>query len=144
MTLIHLAAALWKLEEGTVPRMRWTTRVSRAFAHATRALSSKRRAKPRGDAACGGGRAPDLQRAVQVSTLYCPLKERRDELRPLTSLALLRLSAARSHTDTGTPCWLKVRAAASCMSDASGRCRRRVPDARRACPHMSHASTVCV
>ena len=32
-------------------------------------------AKTRADAACGSGRAPDLQRAAQVSTLYCPLKE---------------------------------------------------------------------
>ena len=101
-------------------------------------------AKTRADAACGSGRAPDLQRAAQVSTLYCPLKERRDELRPLTSLASLRLVAARRHTDTGTPRWLNVSTSAPCMSDACGRCRRRVPDAIHACPRVPHASTVCV
>ena len=110
----------------------------------SRERSGIRRAKPRADAACGSGRAPDLQRAAQVSTLYCPLKERRDELRPLTSLARLRLVAARRHTDTGTPRWLKVSTSAPFMPDACGRCLRRVPDSRHACPCMSHASTVCV
>ena len=110
----------------------------------SRERMGKRRAKTRADAACGSGRAPDLQRAAQVSTLYCPLKERRDELRPLTSLARLRLVAARRHTDTGTPRWLKVSTGAPFMPDACGRCLRRVPDSRHACPCMSHASTVCV
>ena len=120
------------------------TRIRRSVSVCSRERRAIRGAKPRADAACGGGRAPDLQRAAQVSTLYCPLKERRDELRPLTSLASPRLVAARRHTDTGTPRWLKVSTSAPFMPDACGRCLRRVPDSRHACPCMSHASTVCV
>ena len=118
-------------------------RQSKAFAHALEWANAARRLAPTPRAAADAPRTFNGA-TVGSGTPRFPLKERRDELRPLTSLASPRLVAARRHTDTGTPRWLKVSTSAPCMSDACGRCRRRVPDAIHACPRVPHASTVCV
>ena len=110
----------------------------------SREKGSKRRAKARADAACGNGRVPDQKCGAGKGTCRSAFKERCDELRSLKSLALLRRSALRSCCDTGTPCQLKVRAVAPCMSDACGRCLRCTPEARHAYPRMFYTSTVCV